>query len=352
VLAAALSGLPLWWLVGRAGLRASLLLATALAAGSLLCVALWPEPLPLMFGAALGGAAGVLFQISAAPLMMRASGPGSRDLLFSLSAGIGIGVAGLGSLLGGLLPGLAARLLDLAPQSAGAYRATFAVAAGVALASAGPLLALRVPDAEDAPAAGGPARAADLLRGLAAAPWATLRFLVSPLLISCGAALLIPYLGLYFRLRYGAPDALLGLILAVIGVATGLATLLAPRISARLGKPGSVVLTQALAIPCLLLLGLAPWLWAAAAVAVARGALMNMASPLYQAHAMEQTAEPARPAVIGLIGAAYSAGYIVGPTVSAEVQRRYGFPPLFVATASCYALAALANYLIFLRRGA
>ena len=189
----------------------------------------------------------------------------------------------------------------------------------------------------------------DLLRALTAAPWATLRFLVSPLLISCGAALLIPYLSLYFRLRFGAPDALLGLIFAVVGIATGAATLLAPRLSARLGKPGSVVLTQALAIPCLLLLGLAPTLWAAAAVAVARGALMNMASPLYQAHAMEQTSDAARPAMIGLLGGAYSVGYIVGPTISAEVQRAYGFPPIFAATAACYCLAASANSLIFIR---
>jgi MFS family permease len=350
VLAAALSGLPIWWLVGRAGLRASLLIAAVLSAISLLSVALWPEPLPLMLGTALGGPASVLFLVSAAPLMMRASGPQSRDMLFSLSAGIGIGVAGLGSLVGGLLPGLAAQLLGLAPQSAAAYRATFAVAAGVVLASTVPLLVLRVPDAVGEAAAGASPRAADLLRAFMAAPWATLRFLVSPLLISCGAALLIPYLGLYFRLRYDAPDALLGLIFAIIGVATGVATLLAPRLSARFGKPGSVVLTQTLAIPCLLLLGLAPALWAAATVAVVRGALMNMASPLYQAHAMEQTPESARPAVIGLIGGAYSAGYIIGPTISAEVQRFYGFPPLFAATAACYGMAALANYLIFIRK--
>ncbi len=349
VLAAALSSPPIWWLVSRAGLRVGLLTATVLSAISLFSVALWPEPLPLMLGAALGGPAALLFQISAAPLMMRASAAQSRDMLFSLSAGIGIGIAGLGSLAGGLLPGLAAQMFDLAPQSAGAYRATFAVAAGVVLASAVPLLPLRIPNAPEGQAARTDARTGDLLRTLTAAPWATLRLLVSPLLISCGAALLIPYLGLYFRLRYRTPDGQLGLIFAVIGVVTGIATLLAPRLSARFGKPSSVVLTQVLAIPCLLLLGLAPTLWAAATVAVVRGALMNMASPLYQAHAMEQTPEAARPVVIGLIGGAYSVGYIIGPTISAEVQRFYGFPPIFAATATCYCLAALANYLIFIR---
>jgi MFS family permease len=85
-------------------------------------------------------------------------------------------------------------------------------------------------------------------------------------------------------------------------------------------------------------------------IALARGALMNMASPLYDAYAMEQSPAQARPIVIGLINGAFSAGYIVGPTISAEVQRTVGFGPLFIATAVCYTLAVLANILIFLRR--
>jgi MFS family permease len=77
---------------------------------------------------------------------------------------------------------------------------------------------------------------------------------------------------------------------------------------------------------------------------------MNMASPLYDAYAMERTPEPARPLVIGLINGAFATGYLVGPTISAEVQRRAGFEPLFLVTAAFYACAALATYLIFVRR--
>lgn len=352
VLAGALSGLPLWWLVGRAGLRNALLLGVILATIPPLSLALWPEPLPLLLGTACGGPAGVLIQLSAAPLMMRASDAASRDTLFSLSFGLNVGVAGLGTLAGGLLAGPLAALLGLAAQSVAAYRAIFALSALLALAAAAPLLALRVPPASDAaPGRAGPA-IRGLVRGLLADPWPTLRLLIAPLLISCGAALLIPYLSLYFRLRYAAPDAALGLIFAAVDIATGAATLAAPRIAARLGKPRSVVLTQALAIPCLLLLGLAPFLWLAALVALVRGALMNMATPLYEAYAMEQTPEAARPTVSGLLGAAYAAAYIVAPTVSAEVQRRAGFGPLFAATALCYCLAALAAWALFVRRRA
>lgn len=365
VLVAGISSLPIWWLVSRVGPRPALVASALISAGSLLGTALWSDPLPLMLANAVGGPASVLFQVSAAPFMMRHSGARERDTLFSLSAGINIGVGGLGSLVGGLIPGLAAAALGLAPQSAAAYRVTFAAASALTALAALPLLwnverratGAEPPasDPEPAPRQGGDRAPAGLpiieqLRLVLRYALHALPFMVSPLLISCGAALLIPYLNIYFRQRYGAPDAALGLIFAAIGVATGAATLGAPLLSRRLGKMGSVVLTQALAIPCLLLLGAAPTLWLAATVALVRGSLMNMASPLYDAHAMEHSPEAARPIVIGLINGAFAAGYVIGPAVSAEVQRRHGFEPLFVATASFYALAALANYFIFLRR--
>lgn len=370
---AALSSLPLWYLVSIIGPRPALIIGAALHALSLLAIVLRPEPLPLLIGGALGGPAAVLVQVSAAPLMMRQSTAAERDLLFSLNAGINLGVAGIGSLVGGLLPTALGAWFGLEAAAALPYRAAFAVAALCVALAAIPLLlpaagARAAPETPppdpvrpDAPApaypqrnwrtlfyaftpiAAGPRRAARAWLGV-------LRFMVSPLLISFGAALLIPFLNLYFRQRYGAPDAQLGLIFAAIGIVTGLATLGAPLLSARLGKMGSVVLTQALAVPCLLLLGLAPTLGLAVLVALARGALMNMASPLYDAYAMERSPAQARPVVIGLINGAFSVGYIVGPTISADVQRTLGFGPLFVATAICYALAVAANMLLFLRR--
>jgi MFS family permease len=365
VAAAALSSLPIWYLVSRIGARPALLIGACVHALHLLIIALRPEPLPLLIGSALSGPASVLIQVSAAPLMMRQSSAADRDLLFALNAGIAIAVAGVGSLVGGVLPGLLGTWFELAATSAATYQATFVVASGCVVLACLPMLLAHDPSGSTtsatpsepavrslrdlyysfSPPTAGPQAA---LRGW----FGALRFVVAPLLISFGAALLIPFLNVYFRQRFATPDAQLGLIFAVIGVATGVATFAAPLISARLGKMGSVVLTQALAVPCLILLGLAPTLGLAVIVALVRGVLMNMASPLFDAYAMERTPAPARPIVIGLIKGAFSAGYIIGPTVSAEVQRTVGFAPLFVATAICYTLAVIANALLFLRPSA
>ncbi|NTV62376.1 MAG: MFS transporter [Oscillochloris sp.] len=353
VLAGALSSPLLWWLVSRVGLKVSLLISSALMVLPQLSLALWPQPVPLLLGSALGGPASALALVCTSPLLMQISGTQGRDLLFSLRFGLSLVVAGLGTLLSGFLPGLAARWLGLAPESAVTYQVAFGCSALVVLLALLPLLPLRLPDAaaeSDHPGTADAGRVASAaLRALARHPWGSLRLLIPPLLISCGASLLIPYLSVYFRLRYGASDAALGLIFAVIGVATGAAALLAPQFSARLGRPQSIVLSQGLAIPCLLLLGLAPTLWLATLLALVRGALMNMVNPLYEAQVMEHTVAEVRPIISGLLGAAYSTGYIVGPTLSAQIQRTSGFAPIFATTAACYALAVIANYLIFLR---
>jgi len=394
--AAAILSVPLLWLVGRMRLRGALLLSAALQFGSVLLFALWPTAAALLIASVLIGAAAVLFEISAPPFMMRHSSLATRDQLFSANAAIRIGLGGLGSLLAGQLPSLSARLLHVAPESARAYQATLSVAAlGLAVAivplllmrgerpgqepthdtGGGPpsdvpirevtrsygkirtiVASLRLPlrilnrhSSSDRPAKKLASLIPPIWRDLARRPVPLLKLLASPALISIGAALLIPYLNLFFKRRFAVSDQSLGLIFAGLGVCTGAAALAGPVLSARLGKIRTVVLTQALALPFLMLLGFAPLFGVAVGAALARAALFNMGAPLYDAFAMERSDEAARPTVIALINGAYSIGYAVAPLISTHIQDVYGFGPLFVATTICYILAVLVKYWFFIR---
>lgn len=378
-LAALLLILPLWWLVGQIGLRQTLMLSAGLHALSALTVALWPAAVPLLLASAVTGPAAVLFQVSAAPLMMAHSHADDRDYLFSVNAALNIGVAGLSKWLGSGLPGLLATPLGTAADSALAYRATFVVVGVMLLAAILPLLGVprREPASEAEPSALGrgptvehvgppdeaPRQSAigrllgpvarrlpEPWRGVAADPLPLVALLLPPLLISLGAALLIPYLNIFLSERYGASNTDLGLVLAGADVAAGLAMLAAPLLSARLGKIGAIVLTQLLSLPFLLLAGFAPALLVAGTAVVIRAGLFNLGVPLYDAFAMERSRAVVRPVVIGLVNGAYAAGYLVAPTISTQVQQVYGFAPLFVATACCYALAAAAMLVLFGRR--
>lgn len=381
---AALLSLPLWWLATRIGLRRALLASALLQVVGALLFALWPTPVPLFGAVALTGAAAVLFQVSAPPFMMRYSDPAARDHLFSANAAINLGFAGIGSLVAGGLPALFGGLFGVGASTGLVYRATFAVAAVGLLISLVPLLLIGerasaqptpVTDAgQDATGSGDslrdpiidaqppasrrlPRPIAALLARLPAPwhmllrrPWPLIMLLIPPFLISWGAALLIPYLNLFFKQRFDVADATLGLIFAGLNVATGVAALVGPLLSIRIGKIRTIALTQALSIPFLMVLGFVPLLGVVVGAALARQALFNMGSPLYDAFAMERTAEEVRPTVIGLINGAYSVGYLAAPTISTFVQERYGFGPLFVATTACYGLAVLSNYWFFVRK--
>jgi MFS family permease len=397
---AAVFSLPLWWLATRIGPWRSLLANAALQITSVFLIALWPTTVPLLIAVGLTGVAAVLFQVSAPPFMMRHSDAATRDYLFSADRAINIGIAGIGSLVAGVLPALFGRLLGVGPESATAYRATFAVAGAGLVCSLIPLLIIRdrpsgaddrppttdrrpmIADDHRAPTnhehlrpiAGDEAIASqlpspipqptgnlkskiynlqsklpDFWQGIIERPVPLLQLLVSPFLISWGAALLILYLDLFFKERFTIDNALLGVIMAALGIVTGASALAGPAISARIGKPRAIVLTQLLSLPFLLVLGFVPVLGVAVTAALVRGALFNMGVPLYDAFAMERTEEAARPTVIGLINGANTAGYLIAPAISAWVQARYGFGPLFLTTAVCYTLAALANYWFFVR---
>jgi predicted MFS family arabinose efflux permease len=184
-------------------------------------------------------------------------------------------------------------------------------------------------------------------RSVLSDPLPLLLLLLPPLVISLGAALLIPYLNIFFVERYRAPTSTLGLIFALSDLAPALAMLAAPRLAARLGKIGAIALTQMLSIPFLLITGFAPGVAAAGAALVLRAGLFNLGVPLYDAFAMERSPPAARPIAIGLVNGAYAAGYLVAPTISTSVQQTIGFTPLFVTTACCYGVAGALMLALF-----
>ncbi len=382
---AAVLSLPLWWLVTRMGLRRSLMINALLQAAGVLMTAIWPQAALLLAGVALMGAAATIFQVSSPPFMMEYSDDATRDHLFSANTAVNIGFAGVVTFFAGDIKLWLATWLHVGAESGLAYRATFAVAGlGLVLAIVPLLMITRraaqptnlAPTVNPSNAHGESSARTQLpvddeqaswldavpfltplvrrlplnIRRLMQHPMAVLPLLLSPLLISFGAAILIVYLNLFFRQRFGINDIEVGRILAILGIATGVAALAGPVISTRIGKAPTIVLTQILSIPFLLMLGFVPVLGIAVGAALVRGALFNMGSPLYDAFAMERTEEAARPIVIGLINGAYTVGYLVSPVISTWVQKHYGFSPLFIATAVFYGAAALVNYALFVRR--
>lgn len=170
------------------------------------------------------------------------------------------------------------------------------------------------------------------------------------LMLGIGAALSIPFLNVYFHERYRLDDSMLGVLFALTSAFTGLATLLAPRIARWIGRIATVALTQGLSIGFLVGMALTDQAALAALAMVLRGALMNMASPLYTEFCMEQVPAAGRAAVSGILNLTWEAGWMIGAALSGFLQQQYGLASMLLATAVFYGVGTLYQYLAFASR--
>ena len=290
------------------------------------------------------GLSGTMWMVSAAPFMMENSTEDERDTLFSSSFGLQTLVGFVGTLVGGYLPTLFGGFFNVPVESASAYRATLGVMALLLFLALIPLSSIfeqARPPVE---------------KGRSPWPWQNIqdvglvvRIFIPNIVISLGAAILIPYMNLFFKETFRISDGVLGILFAISSVVTGVATLAAPLLAERWGRIRSLFFTQLLSIPFLLIIGFSPLFWVAGIAFWVRAALMNMGNPLYSAFSMSQVEEKERATVSGLMGMSWNIGWAVGPYLSGYMQQApgIGFKPIFVITCSLYLLAAILGRLFF-----
>ncbi len=341
-LSALVLGIPMGILVDRVGRKQAMIIGGLCSLIGTLLLALSPVDWPLVAAAVFYGGGNALFMSAGPAFMAENATDDERATLFSLQSGLSMLMAFLGSAIGGPLPSLFGRLLNVPAESATAYRATLLTAEGVMAFSIIPLLMIRE-ERSSAPEGGRSAlslRSFPLRRDV-------LALLAPELAIGLGAGLLIPYLNVFFKQRFGISDTLLGLTFAVSQLLMGAATLLAPVLAERWGKVRTVVFTQLASLPFLMALGFIPVLPVAIGAFWLRATLMNMAGPLYTAFAMEQVREEERGTIGAMIGVTWSVGRGIGPGISGLVQRSWGFPPLFLTTGATYLTASLLLLILF-----
>ena len=306
--------LPLAYLIPRLGYLKSLHLAFLLAVLGGLLVGLGVLVFP---GLAAYGLAGTLLQGAAAPLMARLVPPERRVALFSLQAALTAASGFFSTLLAGYLSDL--------------------LGARWVLLFALPFFVLAYPLVRGLPQGGGEGRPLHFRGRLRA--W--LRLLLPQVVIGFGAGLVIPFLNLFLKEKFGLTYGTTGLLFALSSLATGAAMLLQPLLVARLGKLGAIVFVQALSLPFLAALAWAPWLPVVTLALLVRGALMNAAGPVYAALVMDYLPEEERPGFFLLESALWSLLFALASALSGAVQEALGlkaFDLLFGVTLALYTL--------------
>ncbi|HOC21631.1 MAG TPA: MFS transporter [Anaerolineae bacterium] len=322
----------------RIGRRATFLLGGVVSGLAQLLMLLSPTPAMLILASILRGIGASLFGATTAPFLMENSTPAERTHLFSFNAGISTMSSFVGNIASGALPAFFAWLFRVNAQSTKAYGWSLAITTLLTLATLLPMLGLR----RDKP----------LTQRQIISPFAALkeqrgsmtRLLLPSLIISMGAGLLIPFLNIFFRNRYGLSDSAIGTLYAVSSLGMGVAILLAPILAERWGKAMTVVATQGLSIPFLILMGFVPNLPLAILSFFMRMALMNLSGPVYQTMVMEEADESSRTTAASLYNMIWSMGRAISPSLSGPIQQAYGFDPVFGLTIFSYAISIYMVY--------
>jgi len=344
-LIALLGAIPAGMLVDYIGRKQAMLIANVIRTAGTLGIVIAPSAGWLWVSVAAFGVSQALWMVSSAPFMMENSTPEERNALFSANFGLQTLVGFVGTLVGGYLPTLFGGLLGVGIEDAAAYAATLSIAVALSALSLVPVFLIK-----EEPRRDGDVRVRSLL------PWRNItnpglvgRIFVPNVIISMGAAILIPYMNLFFKETFEISDKLLGLLFAISAIVTGTATLASPVLADRWGRIRSLVITQLASIPFLLIIGFVPSLGLAALAFWVRAALMNMGNPLYSAFAMEQVTERERATVSGLMGMSWNIGWTVGPFVSGYMQAQpdIGFKPIFIITCSLYVIASILERTFF-----
>jgi len=328
---------PFGLVAGKLGYRRAILIGMTLQGAGLLALCLLPERLPLMGAQIIGGVGGTLAGVVGAPFLAAAVGDRDRAHLFGFQAGVSILSGMAGSALGGVLPGLFSAAFGLPAEGVLAYRAALLSTFVLHVLAMLPIAYIAGSARWVRP------RFGDVLvrRSL------VLRLVAIQLTIGLGAGLVIPFVNIFFRLRFSASDPALGTLFAINALLMGVGSFLAPALAARIGRGRTVVLSQGLSLPFLLLWGFGPtFAWAAVGYLV-RTPLMNLAGPVFSLLVMELFPPEMRSGLNGILMVSWSAGWAFGSLASGYLQAALGFSYLFLCTAILYAVAVYLNWRCF-----
>ncbi len=331
--------LPAGYLSDRIGRKATLVGSQWMTIAAQVLMLVWRQPAGLILSGVLQGAGQSFFRTAASPFLMEESSDEERTHLFSFSAGLRTLALFLGNTVGGYLPTLIALALGVDPTSSTAYAWALWAATLLMLIALIPFSRL---ENHRAATTGSPF-SLEPFRQL----WRQQRLqgLILPQIItSLGAGMLVPFFNLFFRERYGLPDAAIGTLFGVTTLGWGVATFLAPTIARRVGKIQTVILTRGLSLIPLIVLGYVHNLPLALGVYFIRAILMNLAMPVYRMIIVEETDESTRGMASGLFNIAWNSGRAITPAFSGHLQEIYGFTPVFTLAIAGYAMGTLLLY--------
>jgi MFS family permease len=277
------------------------------------------------------GAGQSMLVVAAAPFLAEHSSARERTYLFSALFAVELLAGVIGNVMGGFLP-------QLVPQTSlrEAYRHILVGAGVAACASLAPLICVRLygrgaRHALTAPASDEPSRN-------------LIPIVINAFVIGIGAGLVVPFMNIYFKSRFGCSSSDIGLYLSIAQLLTAITGLAAPILARRFGKLRTAAGLQLLSLPFLVVLGAESWLAVAVVAFWVRTALMQASTPLHSAFVMEVLPAARRARAMGRSSLAWNLGRALSASVSGLAIQTVDIAISFYIAAVLYATSAIFFY--------
>lgn len=305
----------------------------------------YPLPQVLLSMAVIGSVGTGLTITSFSPLLAESSTRYERVHLFGTSQAVSIGFSFVGSIIGGFLPGWFALSLALPVDSAPTFQLALITWFVPVVLSVFPLLfvndsmSLEPPEHEEEVTPPPEPKGRKSI---------VVKFAITSGIIGLGAGFIVPFMNVWFWELYDLPTYIVGIITGLGQGTLAAGVLLAPVLSNRIGKVNTVVVTQALSLPFIVLLAVVVNPLIAVVSYLLRGVLMNASHPMNNALRMEIVPKSWRPNMNAIHTAAHRLTrslsiQITGPLFD---QGQYLLP--FWFTLGCYT-ASTGLYAMFFR---
>jgi MFS family permease len=166
-------------------------------------------------------------------------------------------------------------------------------------------------------------------------------------LIGFGAGLILPLMSLWFRLRFHVTASNISPVFMASELTLALAVIYSSRLSDKLGMVKTIVYTHVLAILLLFVLPFTPTFFEASVVYVLRNALMNMASPVFNALVMSLIPRDERSRASSLIQLIDSLPRAFAPSIGGYLFNEGNLVLPFLITGALYFTSTIVFYNLF-----
>ncbi len=179
--------------------------------------------------------------------------------------------------------------------------------------------------------------------------WKHTAKLIGPqMFISLGGGMVIPFIPLYLKHQLGIDIGAIGIIQGLASVVLGFAAFGTPVIARKLGLVRGAALMQGLSVPFLALVPFAGSIWIAVMLLWSRGAVMNVAGPMYNQFSMEGVPDREKPVVAGFMFFALNMAWMVGSVTGGHLMT-FSYTMPYTIAVFLYLAGAGLTYLTWRR---